>query len=231
MTRKEKKQQRLLKEELTRTQVLNLKDLEQIANYEKKTSKKPAIFLAVVGAFLILGGSAYTPIMNMLYREPIVEKVVVSKKEIPEPVNDAELNAGLICAYDVLNGSSGIDMKMVINLHFTEGKLTSYDKIMDVLPSIGKEAEGMGTINNLLPAYQNYEKNNIPGFTIKTEARGSGFETKVVVDLEKLNPSLLHDNYKNDPITRIDFVLNDTKDIALTRSKNLQYTCQVSHDK
>ena len=231
MTRQEKKQQRLLKEELTKTQVLNLKDLEKVAAYEKKTSKKPAILLAVLGTFLIASGAAYTPVMDILYREPEVEKASVSKKTLPEPVNDAKLNEGLICTYDVLNGPNGIDTKMVVNLHFTNGKLTSYDKIMDVLPSIGKETEGIVTIQNLLAAYQNYEQATISGYSIKSVSKGAGFETKVVVDLEKLDPSTLPNNYSDKPITRNDFLLNDTLDIALTRSKNLQYTCQVSHDK
>lgn len=231
MTRQEKKQQRLLKEELTKTQVLNLKDLEKVANYEKKTSKKPAILLAVLGAFLIASGAAYVPIMDILNREPIIEKAVVSKKTLPEPVNDAKLNEGLICTYNVLNASNGTDMKMVINLHFTDGKLTSYDKIMDILPSVGKEAEGIVTIQNLLSAYQNYEQANILGYSIKSVSKGAGFETKVVVDLEKLDPTTLPSSYSDKAITRNDFVLNDTKEIALTRSKNLQYTCEVSHDK
>lgn len=231
MTRQEKKQQRLLKEELTKTQVLNLKDLEKIAAYEKKTSKKPAIILAILGAFLITSGAAYTPIMNMISNDLVIEKASVSRKEIPEPVNDAKLNEGLICTYNVLNGANGIDTKMVINLHFADGKLIGYDKIMDVLPSIGKEAEGLSTVQNLLPAYQALEQTNISGYSIRSVSKGAGFETKVVVDLEKFDPTTLPSTYSDKPITRIDFLLNDTKDIALTRSKNLQYVCEVSHDK
>ena len=36
-------------EELTRTQVLNLQELEKAAKFEKKTSRKPAYFLAILG--------------------------------------------------------------------------------------------------------------------------------------------------------------------------------------
>ena len=43
MARRRKSKEEL--EELTRTQVLNLKELEKAANFEKKTSQKPAAIL------------------------------------------------------------------------------------------------------------------------------------------------------------------------------------------
>ena len=39
--------QQMSREELTRTQVLNLSDFERVAKYEKSVSKKPAIFLCL----------------------------------------------------------------------------------------------------------------------------------------------------------------------------------------
>ena len=52
MGRRKKSNEEL--EELTRTQVLNLQELEHAAKYEKKTSKKPAAVLAILGVFLFL---------------------------------------------------------------------------------------------------------------------------------------------------------------------------------
>ena len=51
MGRRKKSNEEL--EELTRTQVLNLQELEKAAKYEKKTSKKPAAVLAILGVFSI----------------------------------------------------------------------------------------------------------------------------------------------------------------------------------
>ena len=48
--------EQMSKEELTRTQVLNLSDFEQVTKYEKSTSKRPAIFLAILGLFCIISG-------------------------------------------------------------------------------------------------------------------------------------------------------------------------------
>ena len=45
MNQGDKSVQELTKEELQKTQILNLKELEETIVFEKKTSKKPAIFV------------------------------------------------------------------------------------------------------------------------------------------------------------------------------------------
>ena len=64
MGRRKKSNEEL--EELTRTQVLNLQELEKAAKYEKKTSKKPAAVLAILGVFSISLGLCYPSLNNML---------------------------------------------------------------------------------------------------------------------------------------------------------------------
>ena len=44
-----KKQQKISTEELAKTQVLNLDDVQKLAKYEKIISKKPALIVALVG--------------------------------------------------------------------------------------------------------------------------------------------------------------------------------------
>ena len=62
-----KKQQQssseISREELTRTQVLNLQELERVANYERKTSKRPAALFAFAGFLAITMGLLYPNIM------------------------------------------------------------------------------------------------------------------------------------------------------------------------
>lgn len=60
------KEERLAKEELTKTQVLNLSELERVANYEKRTSKKPAAILATLGVMCITLGLSYNNIAAVL---------------------------------------------------------------------------------------------------------------------------------------------------------------------
>ena len=61
-----KKQQsstEISREELTRTQVLHLQELERVANYERKTSKRPAALFAFAGFLAITMGLLYPNIM------------------------------------------------------------------------------------------------------------------------------------------------------------------------
>ena len=53
------KRKRQEAEELVRTQVLNIDEVRKVVKYEKKTSKKPAIVLAVLGTFMLALGTAF----------------------------------------------------------------------------------------------------------------------------------------------------------------------------
>ena len=53
-------------EELAKTQVLNLTDVQEIANYEKKTSKRPAALFAFAGILAITLGISYPNIMTAI---------------------------------------------------------------------------------------------------------------------------------------------------------------------
>ena len=64
------KEEKLAKEELTRTQVLNLTELEQVANYEKKISKKPALVLAILGIMCITIGLSYNSVLSAFIKSP-----------------------------------------------------------------------------------------------------------------------------------------------------------------
>ena len=72
--------QEMTREELTRTQVLNLSDFEKVAEFEKSTSKRPAIFLAILGIFCIMSGFAYNPILNIVIDSITPEAPQVSKR-------------------------------------------------------------------------------------------------------------------------------------------------------
>ena len=78
-------------EELTRTQVLNLQELEKAAKFEKKTSRKPAYFLAILGVFSISLGLCYPSITNMLSSRGGEDREVVSEQR-QETVEEERLD-------------------------------------------------------------------------------------------------------------------------------------------
>ena len=51
--------QQMTQEELQRTQVLNLQEVEKVAKFEKRTSKKPALFVAFLGILSITFGTTF----------------------------------------------------------------------------------------------------------------------------------------------------------------------------
>ena len=55
--------QQMTREELTKTQVLNLQELERVAKFERKTSKRPAVLFAIAGILSLTLGLSYNNIM------------------------------------------------------------------------------------------------------------------------------------------------------------------------
>ena len=104
--------QEMTREELTRTQVLNLSDFEQVAKYEKSTSKRPAIFLAILGVICIISGFSYTPIMNI-----VIEKITPPAPVISKRVTDSNLTKTLTdtmtCHFTNVGNATG-DRKSVV---------------------------------------------------------------------------------------------------------------------
>ena len=81
--------QQMSREELTRTQVLNLSDFERVAKYEKSVSKKPAIFLFALGMFCIIAGLSYNSIMSI-----VIDKITPPAPEVSKRVTEKNENKG-----------------------------------------------------------------------------------------------------------------------------------------
>ena len=107
-------------EELVRTQVLNLNEVKKVANYEKKTNRKPALVCAVLGILCITIGASYPLAIEAL--APV---------EIPKKTERVDLTT------DTFNFENGDlkDYTRVITLNQTAGKtngkkqMASYEKV------------------------------------------------------------------------------------------------------
>ena len=221
------KAEKLAKEELTKTQVLNLSELERIANYEKRISKKPAAFFAVLGVMLIMVGVSYNGIINIFNPAPtnknegtVAHKEVDKNDRIPEPVGT------LNCQYVELSNLEGQDTNVTMTLIFNNGNLKSYTKIMNITPTAGQETLAATTIPQLLTNYQAFETVPVPGYQIISNAKGTGFETIVAIDLATLDSTKLISYHHNNVVTKVEFALDDTKEIVMTKATDLGYICQ-----
>ena len=77
-------------EELQKTQVINLKDLEEVARIEKRTSKKPAILLAILGLTFLLLGSGVQIAFSL--RDKKEEEKIIEQRKEENSVKKSHLN-------------------------------------------------------------------------------------------------------------------------------------------
>ncbi len=208
-------------ENLAKTQVLNLEMVEEVANYEKKTSKKPAVIVALIGLFLIGSGVAL-PIAMTAFQG---NKNVQERKAVEE--KDSLLQDKILsCSYIQLNDSYGTKVAYTLTLNFTENQLKEYVKKMTVTSVEGKEKVAEPVIANLFNVYKGYESVQINGYSIFTSSISKGMQSQLSIDLEQLEKSKLTDLYQKDNFANVEFDLNMTYDSVRTALQQSGYTCQ-----
>lgn len=210
------KEKRVAREELTRTQVLNLNDFEKVTKYEKSISKKPAVLLAIIGALLITSGFTYPSIIVAFKDTQVInanaKKIVVDnlKKEITE-----------VCTYQEVSGENEI-YDLDLNLTFVNNKLKKYIKVVSIIP----DKEKMETINSMYEKYQAYSLTTSKGYTISTNLYDNKLEMKISVDLSILDKSKLPVDILNDNIANVEFNYQSDKDNIMNSIKSLGYSCR-----
>lgn len=226
--RKTKNTQNISQEELLKTQVLNLNDLEKVAKFEKKTSKKPAVLLAIIGAFSIMTGLTY-PYITTTLRADKVESNVSKNIDNNEDINSIASKVQeetLNCTYTQMGNPDGTDTAIALNFIFNEHKLQGYTKIINITPTLGN-ATGPVTIQNFLSAYQAIELTPLTGYTIKTiQTETGGMQTTVNIDLTTLNKETLTPAHIANPYINAEYELNTEKTAITTSLTASGYTCQ-----
>lgn len=218
--------QQMSREELTRTQVLNLSDFERVAKYEKSVSKKPAIFLSVLGIFCIIAGLSYNSIMAFVIDKitppaPQISKRITENKDLIETKNDT-----VICHYTSIDANAGTELILDLNLIFYNNILDTCVKNMSFVTSLGKETTGQPVVDYYYPIFKSFEEMTIPGYTSKTNLINNGFETKTTMDLKTVNVESLTDQHKAYPATTVDFIYGEDKETATQRAISYGYTCE-----
>ena len=141
--------QQMTKEELQRTQVLNLQDVQEAVKYEKMTSKKPAIFLAVLGIISIFTGTAFGVVQNLQAKAEVERaKAIEKRKAVPT-------EKSLSCSYTKLAEPDGTDFILKRDFTFKDNKLTKEVKSFILSPTQGNTYGEVG-VQNYLVALQPY---------------------------------------------------------------------------
>ena len=238
MARRRKSKEEL--EELTRTQVLNLKELEKAANFEKKTSRKPALLLAMIGVFSISAGLFYPKVTTMLSsRSTDVEDTTISEQRQEDNaevvVNQANANSNMLTCS--ISQPDPNDATLVNTTTYTfqfldNGLLGNYDKVMDIKTSVPvtQTPSSIVTLDTLLA---NLMQTPIAGYLLEKVPTAStdpnvvdGYTATLSVDFAQFNPATLTTLHTTNSFANVEFSNTDTRDIIQQRETSLGYTCQ-----
>ena len=117
----QQRSQQMTQEELQKTQVLNLKDVEEAARFERITSKKPAIIVAAIGVLSIMFGATFG-VVQTLTTEPTIKDNSNSTTEKRQVLTQTD---SLNCTLSLLNNADGTDQIYNVVYTFKDIKLNS----------------------------------------------------------------------------------------------------------
>ncbi len=218
-------------EKLVRTQVLNIDELRKVVKYEKKISKKPALICAVLGTFMLAIG---TTLQGVIVYNDKNETIQYSERKILDDEvitpTKTEVSTSLTCYLSSQGNANGTNYESHFTYNFVDDKLKGATKIF-LLDKILENPLGEQSMTNLYVAYQGFEKNVIPGISIKTSPRGDyGFQVTTQIDLTKLNMSMVPENYQNNPQVRVDFMLDTDSKTVKTTAESSGYICTFNQN-
>ena len=196
--------QELTKEQLQQTQVLNFQEVQKTIHFEKVTSKKPAILIAVIGLISILFGGSLQ-IATSLNTKP----QNVQKREVKQTVETKKLN----CIKTTLDNPDGTNTIYNINYKFENDKLVEETKLYNISATAGKE-EGKKSIEKYIKEYEEL-LNETVGYTIDiSSTSNTTIAVKVIIDYKKLNLTKLNTIQQTKEFTKVEYNKNTSyKDI------------------
>ena len=214
-TKKRSKQESL---ELTKTLVLNFNEVEKVAKYEKKTSKKPAMIIAMIGIFAIFSGIFYSNVDSL------------NNKKVSKFRKTTKIINKLICTKSSTNSDEQTISNENITLNFKKNKLNNYTKAYSIKSTTNHIDKTPKSIEELDKLINEVNKNNISGYKLTINKKDnkkiiSEYNLKLLVNLKEFDNSSLTDKHKKKELLN---VIYNYKDNALKVREDLiksGYTC------
>ena len=219
----QQQKQKMSPEELEKTHVLNLSALQETIKYEKMTSKKPSLILAIIGVVAILLGTTFQIVENISLKqkeERKIEQRRLEKKKVPKTATEF-----LNCKLYVPNNPDGTDYLMEISYGLSNQKLMEFTKKFTVVVTPGSTI-GANTIASYINAYKSF-MNPIDGYQITvTPNNTTGIVVLVKTDYNILDLTKLSPQQATHFSTSVDYLkdttINDIKEDMLKKG----YTCE-----
>lgn len=203
--------QQMTPEELQRTQVLNFQDVEDLANFEKRTSKKPAIIIAILGIISILCGGGLTAYQSLEAKTLAEEEKKVEKREIQNKVEEKPAVTNVNCTYLAQNNADGTDTLLTVNYNFVDGELSGFTKQFDITATPGNP-NGKNGVLGYVSGYKPFTI-AIDGYSVVvTYDNDSKLTAITTVDFDKLDMTKYPQFQQNHFSTSIDYTMGTTQD-------------------
>ncbi|MBR1936637.1 MAG: hypothetical protein IJ842_02975 [Bacilli bacterium] len=212
----------LSKEEVQKTQVLNLQEVQKVVRYEKIASKKPAIIVAILGVISIFFGTTLSVIQFLQQEEPVPQ--IETRKNENKVINPVTNNSKLYCYHNTSANPDGTDSEFSIDLTFTNNVLTNFEKRFYVKQTPGN-TQGLTTIDNYIKAYNSF-MNQTDGYNIQVTSNPTELTVLVNVDYTHLDLNLLNPIQATHFSTSVEFQPNTTKEEVLNTYTSSGYICQ-----
>lgn len=221
-------------EELAKTQVLNLSDVQEIAKFEKKTSKRPAVLFAIAGLLAITLGFSYPKIMmavdsigaddtNYRMEEPEEMEVTPGKEETATPQVGQNITK---CTFSNPQNTDGTAGVAIYDLVFNENnQLQSYTMTLTFDPIQGNSA-GLTAVQGYYNSYKALDSIPLNGYKIETTYTDTGMKSVVTVDLTTFDKNTLTDGHRANYFANVPYNLNDAKDVITQQLTANAYICQ-----
>ena len=215
----EKEKQQMTEEELQRTQVLNFDDFKQAARYEKISSKKPAVVVALIGILAILVGAGYPVVQSQLSKKVDNDKDVIQARK-----KDKVIKSELTCTSTTPAGTNGLDKTLTIKYEFNNEKLTGFTKTLDLKVTQGS-AIGPKTLQDFITALEPYLIKK-SGYEVSVQKLDNEVITTTEVDYDTIDINGIPDVNQSNSNFNVQYVVNTSKESIKQDMEKQEYTCK-----
>ena len=212
----------MTQQELQETQVLNLKDVQEIARIERLTSKKPAIVVAIIGILFLMIGTSFHAFESLKNKESRVEKRTIQEPRKENTLLKKELN----CSKTAFNNPDATDTVYNISYEFEDNKLIGFTKVFSINAISGNPLASQ-TMQNYMFGYQSF-LNQLDGYSITVVPNQDITQiiATVKVDLKKLDLAQLPEVQQNHFSTKVDYIVGTDRNIIEKEMLEQSFSCQ-----
>lgn len=211
--------QQMSEEELQRTQVLNFDTFKQVARYEKISSKKPAIIVALLGVLAIVIGGAYPIVQSQMAKSNEKNKSTVqARKREVKPVASE-----LTCTQTTPSVGNGLDQTITIKYNFIDNKLTSFTKELNLGLTAGTTT-GQVALQDFINALQPFLVQK-DGYSVTAKKIENGVVTTTSVDYKTVDINSLPEINQQNGYFNVMYLADTNMEAIKQDMTNYNYIC------